>query len=64
MLVHRQLAECECVGVEAARVEDIVASARVSSSTFLDYVPRKEDALQEAGAGRARAFAAAIDRPR
>ena len=56
------LAEYERVGVEAARVEDIVAAAGVSWSTFFDYFPRKEDVLQEAGAGRAQAFAGEIER--
>lgn len=55
------MAEYERVGVEAARVEDIVAAAGVSWSTFFDYFPRKEDVLQEAGAGRAAAFTGAIE---
>lgn len=55
------LAEYERVGVQAARVEDIVAAAGVSWSTFFDYFPRKEDVLHEAGAGMAAAFSAAIE---
>jgi AcrR family transcriptional regulator len=55
------LSEYERVGIEAARVEDIIVAAGVSWSTFFDYFPRKEDVLQEAGAGRAAAFARAIE---
>jgi AcrR family transcriptional regulator len=54
------LAEYERVGIDAARVEDIVATAGVSWSTFFDYFPRKEDVLQEAGVAMATALADAI----
>ncbi len=60
-ILQAALAEYERVGVQEARVEDIVAAAGVSWSTFFDYFPRKEDVLQEAGAERAAAFGAAID---
>jgi len=55
------LTEYVRVGVEAARVEDIVAAAGVSWSTFFDYFPRKEDVLHEAGAAMAGAFGRAIE---
>ncbi len=55
------VAEYERVGIDAARVEDIVEAAGVSWSTFFDYFPRKEDVLQEAGVGMATALAESIE---
>jgi AcrR family transcriptional regulator len=37
-------------GIEAARVEDVIADADVSWATFFRYFPRKEDVLVEAAA--------------
>ena len=54
------LEEFERVGVEAARVEDIVAAAGVGWGTFFRYFPRKEDVLLEAVAVMAEAFAQAV----
>jgi len=53
------MAEYARVGVDAARVEDIVPAAGVSWGTFFNYFPTKEDALLDAGAAVCRAFAAA-----
>jgi AcrR family transcriptional regulator len=55
------MAEFERVGVDAARVEDIVATAGVSWGTFFHWFPRKQDVLLEASAEICIAFAAAID---
>jgi AcrR family transcriptional regulator len=55
------VAEYERVGIDAARLEDIVESAGVSWSTFFDYFQRKEDVLQEAGVGMAAALAKAVE---
>jgi TetR/AcrR family transcriptional regulator, transcriptional repressor for nem operon len=48
------------VGLEAARVEDIVAAAGVSWGTFFHYFPAKEDVLLDAAAGVCQAYSAAI----
>jgi AcrR family transcriptional regulator len=56
------MAEYARVGVEAARVEDIVAAAGVSWGTFFHYFPTKEDVLLDAGVVVCRAFAAAAAR--
>lgn len=53
------MAEYARVGVDAARVEDIVAAAGVSWGTFFHYFPTKEDVLLDAGVVVCRAFAAA-----
>lgn len=53
------MAEYLRVGVEAARVEDIVAAAGVSWGTFFHYFPSKEDVLLDAAGEIARAFASA-----
>jgi AcrR family transcriptional regulator len=53
------MAEYARVGVDAARVEDIVAAAGVSWGTFFHYFPTKEDVLLDAGIVVCRAFAAA-----
>jgi AcrR family transcriptional regulator len=53
------MAEYTRVGVDAARVEDIVAAAGVSWGTFFHYFPAKEDVLLDAAVVVCRAFAAA-----
>lgn len=53
------MAEYLRVGVEAARVEDIVAAAGVSWGTFFHYFPTKEAVLLDAAGEIARAFASA-----
>jgi AcrR family transcriptional regulator len=53
------MAEYARVGLEAARVEDIVAAAGVSWGTFFHYFPAKEDVLLDAGAEVSRAYSAA-----
>jgi AcrR family transcriptional regulator len=53
------MAEYARVGVDAARVEDIVAAAGVSWGTFFHYFPTKEDVLLDAAATVCQAFAAA-----
>ena len=53
------MAEYARVGLDAARVEDIVAAAGVSWGTFFHYFPTKEDVLLDAGVVVCRAFAAA-----
>ncbi len=55
------LAEFARVGVDAARVADIVAAAGVSWGTFFHYFPRKQDVLLESSAHVCAAFAGAID---
>jgi AcrR family transcriptional regulator len=55
------MAEYERVGVDAARVEDIVAAAGVSWGTFFHWFPRKQDVLLEASAAICLAFATAIE---
>jgi AcrR family transcriptional regulator len=56
------MAEYARAGLEAARVEDIVAAAGVSWGTFFHYFPTKEDVLLDAAAEVCRAYsAAAID---
>lgn len=54
------MAEYARVGLEAARVEDIVATAGVSWGTFFHYFPAKEDVLLDAAAEVCRAYAAEI----
>jgi AcrR family transcriptional regulator len=53
------MAEYARVGVDPARVEDIVAAAGVSWGTFFHYFPTKEDVLLDAAVVICRAFAAA-----
>jgi TetR/AcrR family transcriptional regulator, fatty acid metabolism regulator protein len=53
------MAEYARVGLEAARVEDIVAAAEVSWGTFFHYFPAKEDVLLDAATEVCRAYAAA-----
>jgi AcrR family transcriptional regulator len=54
------MAEYAKVGLEAARVEDIVAAAGVSWGTFFHYFPAKEDVLLDAAAEVCRAYAQAV----
>jgi TetR/AcrR family transcriptional regulator, fatty acid metabolism regulator protein len=58
-LYHAAMAEFEKAGLEAARVEDIVAAAGVSWGTFFHYFPAKDDVLLDAAATVCRAYAAA-----
>ncbi|MGH3152072.1 MAG: TetR/AcrR family transcriptional regulator, partial [Streptosporangiaceae bacterium] len=58
-LYQAAMAEYARVGMEAARVEDIVAAAGVSWGTFFHYFPAKEDVLLDAAAEVCRAYAAA-----
>jgi AcrR family transcriptional regulator len=51
------MAEMERVGVEGARVADIVAAAGVGWGTFYRYFPTKEDVLLDAAATVAQVFA-------
>lgn len=51
------MAEYARVGVEAARVEDIVGAAGVSWGTFFHYFPTKEDVLLDAAVTVCGAFA-------
>lgn len=54
------MAEFARVGLDAARVEDIVAAAGVSWGTFFHYFPAKEDVLLVAAADVCRAYADAL----
>jgi AcrR family transcriptional regulator len=54
------MAEYARVGLDAARVEDIVAAAGVSWGTFFHYFPAKEDVLLDAAAEVCRAYAASV----
>jgi AcrR family transcriptional regulator len=58
-LYEAAMAEYARVGLEAARVEDIVAAAGVSWGTFFHYFPAKEDVLLDAAAEVCLAYAAA-----
>ena len=51
------MAEYARVGLDTARVEDIVAAAGVSWGTFFHYFPAKEDVLLDAAAEVCRAYA-------
>jgi AcrR family transcriptional regulator len=59
-LYEAAMAEYARVGLEQARVEDIVAAAGVSWGTFFHYFPAKEDVLLDAAATASRAYSAAI----
>jgi len=59
-LYESAMAEYGRVGLEAARVEDIVAAAGVSWGTFFHYFPAKEDVLLDAGAEISYAYSAAV----
>src|SRR5271155_930521 len=54
------MAEYARVGLEAARVEDIVAAAGVSWGTFFHYFPAKQDVLLDAAAEVCRAYGEAV----
>ncbi|MGH3257236.1 MAG: TetR/AcrR family transcriptional regulator [Streptosporangiaceae bacterium] len=58
-LYDAAMAEYARVGLDTARVEDIVAAAGVSWGTFFHYFPAKEDVLLDAGAEVCRAYAVA-----
>ena len=58
-LYEAAMAEYARVGLETARVEDIVAAAGVSWGTFFHYFPAKEDVLLDAAAEVCRAYAIA-----
>jgi len=51
------LAEFQRVGVEAARIDDIVSAAGVSWGTFFHYFPSKQDVILEAAVVTCQAFA-------
>jgi AcrR family transcriptional regulator len=55
-LYEAAMAEYTRVGLEVARVEDIVAAAGVSWGTFFHYFPAKEDVLLDAGAEVCKAY--------
>jgi AcrR family transcriptional regulator len=59
-LYEAAMAEYTRVGLERARVEDIVAAAGVSWGTFFHYFPAKEDVLIDAAAQISRAYSAAV----
>jgi AcrR family transcriptional regulator len=58
-LYQAAMAEYARVGLDQARVEDIVAAAGVSWGTFFHYFPAKEDVLLDAAAQVSRAYSAA-----
>jgi AcrR family transcriptional regulator len=59
-LYEAAMAEYARVGLETARVEDIVATAGVSWGTFFHYFPTKEDVLLDAAAAISRAYSEVI----
>jgi AcrR family transcriptional regulator len=59
-LYEAAMAEYARVGLDQARVEDIVAAAGVSWGTFFHYFPAKEDVLLDAAALISRAYSAAV----
>lgn len=59
-LYEAAMAEYARVGLETARVEDIVAAAGVSWGTFFHYFPTKEDVLLDAAAAISRAYSEVI----
>ena len=59
-LYDAAMAEFGKSGLDAARVEDIVAAAGVSWGTFFHYFPAKEDVLLDAAAIVCRAYAVAV----
>jgi AcrR family transcriptional regulator len=54
------MAEYARVGLDQARVEDIVVAAGVSWGTFFHYFPAKEDVLLDAVAQISRAYSVAV----
>jgi TetR/AcrR family transcriptional regulator, fatty acid metabolism regulator protein len=59
-LYEAAMAEYAKVGLDAARVEDIVAAAGVSWGTFFHYFPAKEDVLLDAAAEVCRAYSETV----
>jgi TetR/AcrR family fatty acid metabolism transcriptional regulator len=59
-LYQAAMAEYSRVGLDSARVEDIVAAAGVSWGTFFHYFPAKEDVLLDAAGQVSRAYSTAI----
>src|SRR5580658_10884629 len=59
-LYEAAMAEYSRVGLDQARVEDIVAAAGVSWGTFFHYFPAKDDVLLDAAAQVSRSYSAAI----
>jgi AcrR family transcriptional regulator len=59
-LYEAAMAEYSRVGLESARVEDIVAAAEVSWGTFFHYFPTKEDVLLDAAAQISRAYSTEV----
>jgi AcrR family transcriptional regulator len=59
-LYEAAMAEYTRVGIDQARVEDIVAAAGVSWGTFFHYFPAKEDVLLDAAALISRTYSAAV----
>jgi AcrR family transcriptional regulator len=53
------IAEFQRVGVEAARIDDIVSAAGVSWGTFFHYFPSKDEVILEAATVTCKAFAEA-----
>jgi AcrR family transcriptional regulator len=59
-LYEAAMAEYARVGLDQARVEDIVATAGVSWGTFFHYFPAKEDVLLEGAARISHAYSVAV----
>ena len=59
-LYEAAMAEYARVGIDQARVEDIVAAAGVSWGTFFHYFPAKEDVLLDAAAQVSRTYSLTI----
>jgi AcrR family transcriptional regulator len=59
-LYEAAMAEYARVGLDQARVEDIVAAAGVSWGTFFHYFPAKEDVLLDTAVLISRAYAAEV----
>jgi AcrR family transcriptional regulator len=59
-LYEAAMAEYSRVGLDQARVEDIVAAAGVSWGTFFHYFPAKEDVLLDAAGQLSRAYSTAV----
>ena len=59
-LYEAAMAEYTRVGIDQARVEDIVATAGVSWGTFFHYFPAKEDVLLDAAGEISRAYSIAV----
>jgi TetR/AcrR family transcriptional regulator, fatty acid metabolism regulator protein len=59
-LYEAAMTEYSRVGLDQARVEDIVAAAGVSWGTFFHYFPAKEDVLLDAAAQISRVYSVAV----